>query len=429
MARSRKCEFATTKRPPGEGDGPAHKGSRSQAVNMDDFPMWPTTAALSSEYTLGIHVFATVIARFTNASIRNGSSPNSLAHILRHFEHAGCRTLSSYTGQRILHDDVPSMLTSYPFLMHAVLAFSAFHLRYLAAKHHNRLNDTFYGPLTLTSSYHSQRALELYGECIQSYRSIDPSTSGSALEMDALFAACIILTSLFYHYDIDFHSHSLQSTSTIISWTITNPIPIPFGTRFNPCYDPQKTNHNVDWLINVTGVSILLQQMHFQENVWKSKWLPFFLEASPEHASGPAAADHHQYALPYLYAFVRDSPLASIYAPALTVLRPLLSLDPTDLSNFSPLISLPGRLSPHFINLMRQQDPAAVLLLGYWFGILERVPHWWCSERGKVEVEAVLGFLERVVERWESEAQKLWDGVRKLRRAVEEFRWWRDRQR
>jgi len=78
---------------------------------------------------------------------------------------------------------------------------------------------------------------------------------------------------------------------------------------------------------------------------------------------------------------------------------------------------------------MRQQDPVAMLLLAYWFDIMERVPHWWCSERGKVEVETMVGFLEMMGERWESEGQKVQDRMRRLRRAVEEFRWWRDRPR
>lgn len=376
---------------------------------------------MSFESTLGVHVFATAIARVTNASAQNGTSPNSLTHILRHFEQTGYKTLTSYTGQQILHDEVPSMLTSHPFLMHTVLAFSASHLQYLASKHKTFSINTAYDPLTLTAHYHTQRALNLYGERIQSYRSADHFTLAPPSETDALLAACIMLTSLFYHNNIDPQFSLRQCTSATTSWIITNPTTLDLGVEPSSCYNSRNINHFIDWLTNVTGVSTLLQLPHFQQNMGRSMWLPFFLEANHEHARR-ASAGRQQCQLPCLHTFVYNSPQVLIYGPVLTAIQSLLSLEPTDLSNFGLLISLPGRFPPQFINLVHQQDTVAVLLLGHWFGMIERVPHWWCRERGQAEAEAVLAFLERAVVRWKGEGQESWDRVERLERAVKEFR-------
>lgn len=87
---------------------------------------------------------------------------------------------------------------AHPFLLHTVLAFSSSHLGYVS-------RDTpTNGTMVLTASYHTQRALRLYSEQIWLHQRDRDHTRMQAPtgreEMDALFASCIMLTSLFYHF-------------------------------------------------------------------------------------------------------------------------------------------------------------------------------------------------------------------------------------
>jgi hypothetical protein len=170
---------------------------------------------------------------------------------------------------------------------------------------------------------------------------------------------------------------------------------------------------------------------------------------------------------------VLTSPNHAIYTPALSLLGPVLALDPTNLHNFSAFISYPSRLSAEFIALLRRKesfengngsgsrggsggfkcsssssrrrggdwregglsaytntpmptpvtsgmaipkpdpDPIALLILGYWFEGIGQVPHWWCGRRGRGECVAIKGWLEGKVADG--------DGKKELRAAVEDF--------
>lgn len=87
--------------------------------------------------------------------------------------------------------------------------------------------------------------------------------------------------------------------------------------------------------------------------------------------------------------------------------------------------------------LVANRHNIALLILGYWFGLLEGIPHWWCRKRGRVEGSAIQGWLansvrsmETMVKGWgavrESEDDRRWREA--SARAVEEFVAWRKRR-
>jgi hypothetical protein len=217
--------------------------------------------------------------------------------------------------------------------------------------------------------------------------------SSGVEEMDSLFAACIMLTSLFYHINEVDLPHT--------SWTVSPP---------NQAYQDGRCEPGIDWLTNTSGLSILMQLKQFHQRLGESVWLPFIVEStqvnglrprmSPKmNVSFPPPSDGTRfpstassstsgnstppYSLPqrahdfqapplrlpelapatlpdippHLLALVLISPNLSIYSPALFPLQKVLSLDPANLSNFAAFISFPSLLSPELIALVRQRNP------------------------------------------------------------------------
>ena len=429
---------------------------------------------------MGLHVFATSISQAVSTHTKAGLSNNSLAYILTHFERTAYSTISSPVGQQILHDKIPSILMSQPFLLHTVLAFSSSHLEYLSRGKSDR------GNLLLTASYHTERALSMYSDRIRLHqRDLHHDlmrTTSSITEMDGLFAACILLTSLFYHVNEFDFPHK--------SWTVSSD---PRDEIIGKC-EPV-----IDWITNASGLSILLQLTQFQKRLAESIWRPFMMEAThmngfrdlsaaiePDVYKGlvsgsrpscdslpplnttadarsqiPPLHQIHDFRArhitlpeastttlphipPHLLRLAITSPRFAVYKPALMILNLVLGLNPCDTANFAAFISFPSRLSPEFVGLLHQKnyypaqpcsdhdpfrcessssfilsrttpslydvavpglteplplampnpDPIALLILGYWFDSIGRIPYWWCGRRGKGERVAILQWLE-----------------------------------
>ena len=356
-----------------------------------------TTSELGLEACLGLHVFATAISRIVSQRTAAGLSNNSLAYILQHFERTGYATCSSPVGQRILHDKIPRMLMAHPFLLHTVLAFSSSHLGYISRD--SPTQDT----MVLTASYHTQRALRLYSEQIRFHQQDRDHTrmqaSSGLEEMDALFASCIMLTSLFYHVG--------ESNLPRRSWAVSTPDPISSTGACEP---------RIDWLTNTSGLTILFSMPQFKTRLAQSVWLPFIQEAGrlngrrsgvdqaalKTSSSGsssntaskttsstssafsmnntPFRTVHDFYQKPVsppatsfanlpnipaqLLRLALLAPNASIYCPALVLLDPLLALDSTNLDYFGAFISWPSRLSADFVALLRRKEQSTTLAYG-----------------------------------------------------------------
>ena len=315
------------------------------------------------------------------------------------------------------------MVMTYPFLTHAVLAFSATHLHHLSPR-----NAVSHG-ITKAAAYHTQRALTLYSRCISS-----PALRGQSgclitiAEMDALIGTCVMLTSLFYHVNE-------PDLCTQNAWTL-GPSP---GTGMMSYLDKMSSNNNIDWVTYVprelSGLNILLQVDAFRKQLSRSAWFPFFAEASPEHAPGDnpktsqlkarrdaAAQTDPNTLVPHLTSLILASTNPA-YATALSSLTPLFVLDPQDTDNFSSFITWPITLSEGFSDLLREAKPdvPCLLLRGYWFDRMSRIPHWWCQERGKGEVRAVRRYIDAVVEQQSLNRLVKADRLELLRKAVEEF--------
>ncbi|ETN37540.1 uncharacterized protein HMPREF1541_07162 [Cyphellophora europaea CBS 101466] len=529
--------------------------ARAAETGLDDLQ----NVSFTQEATLGMHVFATSICSLTQSHTITRTSPNTVPFLLHHFSTSGYATLSSHTGQQILKTKMPELVIRFPFLLETILAFSASHVIHLSSDRdenmlghvehlnpHNAKMQSKDMQMGVTAAWHARRALRGYAAKIAEYRSREALSESMVSditnrrwprdeerqELDALVAACIMLTSLFYHVvwcdesgwswastwlnaspprnqsfnmsnaeapqflgcSINNHSYSIPCPS--LSSNNTAPPPPPLNLQGAP----QDGKLQINWLTNVTGMSILLSLTPFREHLPHSIWYPFFAESSDEtHGNGPAdkitalglsgagrgagagaflssaastrpAAPIHPPTsntldfdgdnphptichivapplapatqpptpLPHLHALLPLTPPSHrpIYTPLLTQLLGLLTLSPTDLNNFSQLISFPSRFPPGFEQLIQAREPLALLILGYWFGLLEGVPHWWCRGRGRAEGEAVGRWLDGVVVGLEMGDQRVegWfgNGVEqrvwrvRLREAVGELGRWRE---
>ena len=485
----------------------------------------------ASEATLGLDVFATSIANLTKMHALTKTSSNTLPFLLHHFTSSAFATLSSHTGQKIIQAQVPALAMQFPFLLDTLLAFSASHVTYLGQQ--QRPEGPKRGEMNVAAAWHTLRALRGYGKTISEYqaercnvRSATNGRKGPAThrglgamhderqELDAMVAACIMLTSLFYHVDwTDDQAHVWSSIwmpdetqnpitmSKNVNERISrakcdndisaisfpdNPPPFAFfGRGYSSLYGPAAQNRatrhwsqpKCDWVTNVTGMSILLSLTPLQQHLPCSIWFPFFAEANEKPGNNPlveqirglqkrvssAGNDLQQEIssqnnpldastepcnvvnpplepseperVPHLHALLSLTPQhQATCAPLLAHLTSLLALSPTNLDNFSQIISFPAHFSPSLPPLVADRHAIALLILGYWFGMVEEVPHWWSHERGRAEGLAIQGWLVNVVQSMARMA-KGWGAVRESEgdrrwretsaRAVNEFVVWR----
>jgi Fungal specific transcription factor domain len=306
------------------------------------------TRAVAAEAALGTEVFAFSIARMTGIATARGATQNSFVYMLRHFEETASSTLSSPTGRRIMKAKVPSIIQQYPFLLHSVLAFSATHLRHLGQ---------LGAEMGIASSFHTQRALQLYAQRLRQPVADD--------EMDAMLAACLMLTGLSFVAE-----DHLNPTN---AWTT------------------QQTGFR--WVTIASGLSILLQAQHTWDRS-KSFWLPFLTEARSSQRDEEADLQN----LPGMLLEVCEcSPSCANhpnpYTPALRILGSMMTVQP-DIHTFARLISFPSRLTPDFVDLIYGKDTRALLVLSYWFALMCQIPYWWCFQRVRGDCRAICVYLD-----------------------------------
>ena len=297
-----------------------------------------------AEAWLSFDAIGSHIAKLAGAATAKASTANSLVYILRHFETSAFATLSNSTGQQILKTKIPHLVDQYPFLLHSVLAYSASHLRYLKGD---------IGNINATARFHTSKALSLYSERLHQ------AISGE--EMDAMFAACLLLTGLFFVDD--------------------EPVPInSWSTRNNGHYG---------WITMASGLPILLNTQKDWDRS-KSFWLPFLAEVNTAQQHSVSDIQH----VPRELFEVCASASLEVYTPALVNLGSIMR-SATDNQEFARLISFPSRLSPDFNKLVYLQDSGALLILTYWFALMQRVPYWWCMGRTRHECQVLCQRLRR----------------------------------
>jgi Fungal specific transcription factor domain len=331
---------------------------------------------------------------FTVATTQAGASiiklldqtPSSLmattcVKTLHHFNTVAYTTMGGPLAQKVGLNAVPTIATKVPYLMHAVLGFSAMHLTHLypASSH-----PTEHSRHAVASSYHWSQAINLY------QRALSDSSHLTGPNMDQLLSTCLLLDTMSFY----------QTTETAD----------PVGSSFIFSSDPVRAS---TWLGVQSGLKSLIGALH--HHISSSIWYPVFTAADDEAGTffdeRPGRAG-----LPCPLADLceikdDDNVDSNPYHTPLRLLAPLLRLrgqrercaklrTATEQeeewgAEFTKLITFPGRIRPEFLALLRAKDHRALLILGYWFGLASGLKQWWIRGRAKSEGIAVCIYLER----------------------------------
>lgn len=469
--------------------------SRRQARGRVCSQRWGDQDSFAAEASLGIGVFATSIANLTKTHAFTRTSSNTLPFLLHHFDTAAYATLSSSTGQQIMKHRVPNLVTQFPFLLEAVLAFSASHMSYLKQEQTTKMPRE--RQMSIAATWHITRALRGYGRKINDFLALAPPPERAEEDerkgMDALVAACLMLTSLFFH--INWSNDQTQIWSSLLMPDETcaastegvgdglgsyprglgNPVfflnSVPGISEPPALVAARSPRPKCEWLTNVTGMSVIISLPQFRLHVNESIWYPFLAEAREAEESNYTVSDLEQNIaawttaqqlalsqdrrvdaprtcddfnplldlprkdpVPHLRLMVIRSPNKGVLTPVVDNLIRILTLNPSDFDTFGQIISYPSRFSPELPPLIASRDVIALLILGYWFGLLEGVPHWWCYARGRAEGLIIQKWLLAIVRDMDAKIVE-WGAFREtcrdrqnrvdLAQAVEEYVDWR----
>lgn len=301
---------------------------------------------LSSEASLNFHVIGSHIANLADIATTTASTSNGLMFLLNHFESTASLTLSSRTGRQILRDHVPQLIRGRPVLFHSILAFSSAHLTHLRGSGHN---------LRLVSRFHASRALGIYASKLRQ--------SLSNEEIDAMFAACLMLTGLFF---------MLEPEEPRSSWIIHD------GNTPTP-----------HWITMLGGLGVLLQHQRSWDST-RSCWQPFLAEGVVARQATSEDLAHVPEAL--LDFCVSKSPES--YLNELQILGSMMRPG-SDHYQFARMVSFPTRFTPEFTAKIYSHDTGALLILSYWFALLCSIPHWWVSNRVRHECRTICQHLQQ----------------------------------
>lgn len=211
--------------------------------------------------------------------------------------------------------------------------------------------------------------------------------------MDAMLAACFMLTALFYL------SHERLRVTD--SWIFANK-------------DAPSKPH---WSTIISGPTLLIQSKDHTESISESLWFPFTNESYSlmgQAREQPGPGEQLVTLLKVLClesrsatngSPIEDTTSSDTYLSALEVLIPALRMhfDPfsvritpcTDVATYILLMAFPSRMNTVFVERLSNRDPLPLLLVGFWLALLSKLQHcqWWCLWRALSEGSTILYYL------------------------------------
>jgi hypothetical protein len=233
--------------------------------------------------------------------------------------------------------------------MHGLVATSMCHLRYLQPNNnHASLRS---------EAYHWQQAITLFQKQL---------SSPKPEKMDAVISTCMILTILAFTAD------NKPSASWIFS--------------------PQASS---SWLFVQGGMYAL--KTHYPVQLSESIWNPVFMDADDFNGSA-LIQEPGLGSIPKAFADLCDIDSSSTgrtnpYHEALRILTELMKLEYVS-ANFAKFVYFMTAIKGKYVSLIYAKDPRALLIMGYWFGILCKIDQWWVRDRANLECRSICLFLE-----------------------------------
>jgi hypothetical protein len=336
------CDYLKPPTPPDTESGSPPEDPWSSAV----------TASMTSDIVEAR--LRTVVGTSKRGSLRSTPSTRnaegSLIEVLHHFEHIASSTIGTPELQQTMRTTVLSLVQDSPFLMHAILAFSAHHLHML------RPDDKY---SRTTATYHSQIALHLYP--------LELAGELTVSNVNSIIAACFLVTAIVF----------IAGGSPSASFVFSD--------------DPKEA----EWLVVVAGLSVLLSRADTKALISRSIWMPMFTGNThcmfPELASGKTGLPEMFVELCHIedYSTADNNP----YHGELRLLTQVMAMK-ANKETFAKLIQFPCRTDPAFNVLIREKDPVALLMLAYWFAKILEIDFWWLGPRARSELYAICSYLD-----------------------------------
>ncbi|KAJ5436034.1 Aflatoxin biosynthesis regulatory protein [Penicillium cf. griseofulvum] len=270
---------------------------------------------------------------------------------LHHFHKAPAFAAGSQAPIRIVMGKVVELAFETPFLMHAIIASATTHLCTLLPD-----NKEY----RLAEAYHWQQTINQY--------STEFSKNITRQNMDQLYSTCMM---------VSMHSFLRETFNPHTSFVFTT--------------DPTALN----WLQLQAGLRYLLNRTL----PWlpQSIWWTLFMESRDlalnfeDKRPGRVGLDPD---LADLCGIEDDSTVES--NPCLWPLRMLMGLLPFERTTESLKVynTWMGRLESPFYECLLRKEPAALVLLAWWLGLMCYVEEWWVEMRVRSECTAICMFLE-----------------------------------
>ncbi|KAJ5842712.1 Aflatoxin biosynthesis regulatory protein [Penicillium rubens] len=269
---------------------------------------------------------------------------------LHHFHQAPAFS-DVQTPVRVVMGKMVELAFETPFLMHAIIASATTHLCALVPDNRD---------YRLAEAYHWQQTINQY--------STEVSTNITRENMDKLYSVCLM---------ISMHSFIQETFNPHASFVFTT--------------DPTA----LTWLRLQGGLRYLLARTHrwLPQSMW---WTIFMESRDPsmdfeDKRPGRVGLDPD---LADLCGITEDSTVeGNVFLWPLRMLMGLLPFERGP-GSFRVYNTWMGRLEGPFYECLLRKEPAALVLLAWWLGLMCYVEQWWVETRVRSECTAICMFLE-----------------------------------
>ncbi|KAH7382086.1 hypothetical protein BKA64DRAFT_607727 [Cadophora sp. MPI-SDFR-AT-0126] len=279
--------------------------------------------------------------------------------LIDHFHDTTIPWLASSKLQRILQKEGIRLALGAPYLLHSILAISARHLSFLHPEQKK---------YEVTATIHYQHALTSYSSQLQ-------------LSLDA------------------------ENVDTVIGCGYLQTM-LAFENVSRSSKEADGGDGAIAWLRAMQGIKSLLNSYSICPHLEQSIWLPVFLEsggweentcqhtdeADDSWASNTSRSLHSLCGVPFDSS--RDE---NPYQQPLKVLCQLMHSGESHetIGRFMVFI---GKLPHEFVQLFKQKDPRAMLLMAYWCALICGVDQWWIVPSATFKCRGICASLDQVAD-------------------------------
>lgn len=279
--------------------------------------------------------------------------PCANLELLDHFTKEAGPWIGSPECQRMMQQHGLQLSVEAPYLMHAILAFSASHLNFLHPTERK---------YRIAATLHYDLSLALYSAQIRN--GID------ACNADAILGCCFLHTMLAFQ--------NVQSAEQV------------------------ESGNELTWLRTMQGTAILRSNIHphlDDTSIWhrvaiesrgEEEFFCNHIESEISWASTTSKALHRLCEME-LESSVQENP----YEKPLSRLCLLMQCD-IGQDKIGMFMSFIGRLPPNFVQLLDGNDPRATLILCYWCALLSQIEQWWIVRSATVECARFCAYLDTI---------------------------------